>query len=248
MKMASGSPTPATNLKKRSEQIARVILQDAEREELAPGDPLALEPQMAALYESGRASIREALRILEVYGLVVIEKGRGNGPRLERLKARSVAATLRLYLQVRHATYGDVMDARMAIDPQLARRAAERALREEKKQLRSQLQLIRECDDYTEIGGLVHHFSALVGTTSHNPCLALLSQGLSDIQSWHTHWWFEDADYWEPERKRLNALMSAIEQSDADQAESIVRKRIAAETRLARRIFPQVLTERVYWD
>src|SRR5262245_48052398 len=92
---------------KVSERIARAILADAERDHLEVGDQLPSEPQMAEIYGVGRVSIREALRILEVHGVVEIRNGRGNGPRLERLKARSVATTLRLYFQIRGATYAD---------------------------------------------------------------------------------------------------------------------------------------------
>jgi len=247
--MVDESPTAPARLRKQAETIARAILNDAEAQGLRPGDQLATEAQMAPLYKSGRISVREALRILEVHGIVVIEKGRGNGPRLERLKARSVAATLRLYFQYHHATYADVLDARTAIEPQLARRAAERGRAAQKRKVvEYQRALLAERDDYNRIGTLGRQFMYLVGDMAHSPCLAVLNHALSDIQTWRTYSWFENAAYWEPARRRLHELGCALLERDSSRAEETVRQMHAAEGRLLRRAGPGILSERVYWD
>ena len=65
---------------KTSELIAREIILDITGRGLKEGDALPSEAQMLRHYEVGRASLREALRLLEVQGLVRIRTGARGGP------------------------------------------------------------------------------------------------------------------------------------------------------------------------
>jgi len=65
---------------KISETIARDILDDIVVRQLPPGTMLASEAVMLDRYGVGRASLREALRILEIHGLIKIKPGPRGGP------------------------------------------------------------------------------------------------------------------------------------------------------------------------
>jgi len=56
------------------------ILSDIVDRELAPGAKLAPQAEMLEEFQVGRASLREALRILETHGLITIKPGPGGGP------------------------------------------------------------------------------------------------------------------------------------------------------------------------
>jgi DNA-binding FadR family transcriptional regulator len=235
---------------KASERIARAILADAEQQHLRPGDQLPSEAWMARAYQVGRISIREALRILEVHGVVEIHKGRGHGPRLERLKARSVATTLRLYLQIRHATYGDVLDAREAVAPVLAARAAQRATLQERKALRQQGEELRQADkaDPDQVGARMMRFWVDVGSAAHNPSLAMFYHALADIQSLRTSPWYRNQEYWKVHCAEAARVAAAIADRDPEGARAAAEKKIRLEARFARKAFPRVLEEVVTWD
>lgn len=247
---ASFDPGSHQRVRKVAEVVARMILDDAERLGLEPGDPLMPETKMMEVYSVGRASVREALRILEVQGLVSIRTGRRGGPVLERLKIRSVGGSLKLYLQQRHATYGDVLDAREALEPQLARRAARMATPAHQARIRHLSRQIDEVDpgDHAQLGVGAHRLSAAVGTASENPALSVLTQALRDIYSWRVHDWFTDRTLWEGLLGQFRHLALAIDCRDEEAAEEAMRRAIDQEAAYAHRRFPEVLAERVRWD
>ncbi len=53
------------------------IIDDIIEGKLSPGDKLPTEPELAALYEAGRNSVREAIKKLEAYGIVYIKRADG---------------------------------------------------------------------------------------------------------------------------------------------------------------------------
>src|SRR5215208_4511482 len=65
---------------KKAETVARDIVRDIVRQGRQPGDALASESEMLDEYGTSRESLREALRLLEVQGLVSIRRGPGGGP------------------------------------------------------------------------------------------------------------------------------------------------------------------------
>jgi len=64
---------------KTSEIVALEIVRDIVSQRFKAGDRLPLESEMLAHYRVSRSSLREALRLLEVQGLIVIRPGPGAG-------------------------------------------------------------------------------------------------------------------------------------------------------------------------
>ncbi len=64
---------------KVAEAVARDILAGICNGGLVPGSQLPSEAQMLADYSIGRGSLREALRILEVHGIIRIKAGPSSG-------------------------------------------------------------------------------------------------------------------------------------------------------------------------
>ena len=65
---------------KSSELVARYLVEYIIANDLQEGTPLAGEREMAEALEVGRATIREALRLLETRGAITIRKGAKGGP------------------------------------------------------------------------------------------------------------------------------------------------------------------------
>jgi len=72
--------TVTQRTEKVAESIARQIMQDIRRQKLEPGSMLPAESAMLERFGVGRGSLREALRILEINGLVVLKPGPKGGP------------------------------------------------------------------------------------------------------------------------------------------------------------------------
>ena len=94
-----------------------------ERGDIRPGDQLPPERQLADQFQVSRASVREALRTLELLGIV--ETRPGGGTFVRRTAPDDLARPL-TSLMARGHTVADVIELRGLIEPALAALAAER--------------------------------------------------------------------------------------------------------------------------
>ena len=96
--IASGNGLARTP--KTSENVARAITRDIIRDGRRPGDLLPSEATMLAQYDVSRESLREALRLLEVQGLVAIRRGPGGGPTVCTVDPANLGRVSTLYYPV----------------------------------------------------------------------------------------------------------------------------------------------------
>lgn len=123
-------PSPTLRHVKRSELLAREIVEEIVARGLQPGDVLPPESAMLSHYEVGRASLREALRLLEMQGLVTLKPGPGGGPVVGAVEPANLGRTATLYFRLDGATCGLLGEAMLVLDPWLAELAAQRADRD----------------------------------------------------------------------------------------------------------------------
>ena len=125
---ADGRALPHRRLRptKLPHQVASAIVEEIVGLDLAAGDRLPSEAELAERFGVSRVSIREALRVLETFGVVRIKPGKNGGNEVGTIDADALARTLALFFRMARATYRDLMDARLVIEPFMARRAAER--------------------------------------------------------------------------------------------------------------------------
>lgn len=92
------------------------------------GEGTALPPERQLVEQTGlsRATVREALRILEVERLVDIRPGRGGGAFVHRPGRESLASTVRLVIRGQQIRLDALHETREAIEPACAALAARR--------------------------------------------------------------------------------------------------------------------------
>ncbi|MDT5017184.1 MAG: GntR family transcriptional regulator, transcriptional repressor for pyruvate dehydrogenase complex [Mycobacterium sp.] len=71
-----------------------------------------------------RATVREALPILEVQNLVRVKAGRAGGAFVQRPTTKSIANSVGMLIRGRHTKLADLMEAREALEPFCAELAA----------------------------------------------------------------------------------------------------------------------------
>ena len=90
--------------------------------ELRPGDHLPPERQLAADVGVARSSVREAIRVLEVLGLV--RTATGSGPNAGAIIVASpdggMSAVMRLHVAAQGFPVADVVEARLVVEPAIA--------------------------------------------------------------------------------------------------------------------------------
>jgi GntR family transcriptional repressor for pyruvate dehydrogenase complex len=121
-----------------AQQIQRLIVDGA----LKPGERLPPERELAARLSVSRSSVRDAIRILELAGLVVPRQGEGTV--VADLAPETVAAPIAAILLRKRELIAELLEVRKMIEPPLAARAAERATPEEIARLEEILERQRD--------------------------------------------------------------------------------------------------------
>jgi GntR family transcriptional repressor for pyruvate dehydrogenase complex len=104
--------------------VARALVRDIVRQGRQPGDALPSESDMLGEYDASRESLREALRLLEVQGLVSIRRGPGGGPSVCTVDPANLGRISALYYHMAGATYRELLEAWIDAETNLSRRAA----------------------------------------------------------------------------------------------------------------------------
>jgi GntR family transcriptional repressor for pyruvate dehydrogenase complex len=108
-----------------AQQIQKLIVDGG----LKPGARLPPERELASRLAVSRSSVRDAIRILELAGLVVPRQGEGTV--VADLSPETVAAPIASILVRKRELIAELIDVRKMIEPALAARAAERATPED---------------------------------------------------------------------------------------------------------------------
>jgi branched-chain amino acid transport system permease protein len=185
--------------------------------EIAEGERLPPERELAAALGVSRASVRDALRRLELIGLVDRRPGRGTvvvDPHRSELSGDLLE---RLDVPVR--TLKEVMDLRATLEPPIAARAAARATRADLRRLH-EVQSALEAPHSLDAGiELDVRFHSEIARATHNPLLVRLV----DIAS---EWFGASRGAALQTEKRRQAMLvahrtilQAIEARDPDAAE-----------------------------
>ena len=215
---------------KVSEIIARAIVRDARG--LPPGAMLPPEARLLERYGVSRASLREALRLLEVQGLVIIRPGPGGGPMIAEADSAHFGRMASLYFNQIGATYRDTLDARLILEPMVARMIAERKDPEHIHALKKYLEHAE-----TNMEGKIPpapieisldqqralEFHAMLMSMTGNPVITLLARSLQDLRVDHMN--DQRAVYPDEDLTYIhNTIARAIIDGDADLAEQLMRE------------------------
>jgi len=170
----------STKPQKTALVLAQRIVHDIERQGLTVGQMLPPEHLMMDAYATGRGTLRESLRFLELQGVLSFKPGPGGGPMIRRPGAEHLATTLALVLQFDGSRYQVVAEARSILEPPLARAAAQRISADQLSELdRSVRDLEDAVDDVAEYLRIREHFHQIIAAASGNPLFAHLVEALT---------------------------------------------------------------------
>jgi GntR family transcriptional repressor for pyruvate dehydrogenase complex len=231
---------------KVSQAVARSIVRKIRNERLAVGAQLPPEAQMLQEYGVGRGSLREALRILEVQGLISIKPGPGGGPIVAGVHPEDFGRTATLFFQAGGMTFRELIEARLIMEPVMARLAAQRRDPAMLPALRQASGLARaeDEDEYLRSTGDFHH---VVAAMSGNGIVSLFSQSLSDIFRVR----ISGLVFPKSRRKQVlsvhASIAKAIEDGEAAQAEQLMYDHMEQYVAYVKRSRPGLIDEVVDW-
>ena len=106
---------------KLSDQVAEDIRRRIAREGLTPGDRLPNERALMEHYGCSKGTIREALKALEVEGMVRMLSGPNGGPEIQDASIDIATQHLRQYLHFQKLDFAHVYELRQSLEVSLAR-------------------------------------------------------------------------------------------------------------------------------
>src|ERR1700737_2019343 len=109
---------------KASDVLARELRERILSGELVEGTALPAERELVKQTQMSRATVREALRILEVQNLVRVRAGRAGGAFVQRPSTKSMASSVRMVIRGQKIKLADLMETREALEPFCAELAA----------------------------------------------------------------------------------------------------------------------------
>jgi len=124
-----------------AKQIERIILK-----KLRPGDKLPSERDLAEMLRVSRGSIRDAIRTLELLG--VVETRQGAGTIVREISVESLVNPFANVLQKRKDLVTELLDFRKMLEPPLAARAATHASADEISEMEEILRRQEEKQNY----------------------------------------------------------------------------------------------------
>jgi DNA-binding FadR family transcriptional regulator len=231
---------------KVAEAVARSIVRRIRTEGLGPGAQLPSEAQMLKEYGIGRGSMREALRILEVNGLIRLKPGPGGGPVVAGVQSEHFGRMATLYFQAQGTTFRELIEARLTLEPLMARLAAERQDPELLEQLPQAAAIARVGDDEEYLRS-TNDFHRLVAVMSGNGIMNLFGQSISDI--------FRDrvSGIVFPKTRRKEVatahtdIMKAIMNGQPDEAHDLMYEHMEQYVAYVKRGHPTLINEVVDW-
>jgi GntR family transcriptional repressor for pyruvate dehydrogenase complex len=216
--------------------------------DLEPGAMLPPERELLTELEVGRGTLREALRLLELQGLVSVKAGPRGGPVVLKPDHKPLANALSLFLQSAEAPFLEVVQARRAIEADLARLAAQHAGIEDVAELRASIVAMSDRlgdEDFFLAENL--RFHRLCAKAARNEVLEVFHSCLKSISDGHA----VGVSYTPRHRAAIlvwhNRITDAIEANDPDASYSAMNDHMREFEEYIRRRYPTVLKRRVRW-
>lgn len=215
------------------EQVLAQIEQKILDGDLRVGEKLPSERELAEALGVSRASIREALRALEVMG--IIESRIGSGPESGSfVSGKSNAALgnlLRLHMALAQIGLADLVDIRSQLEQSNARRAAVQRTDEDLSRLQSLVESMRASGlRYEEFNELDTEFHVSIAKASKNALATDLMQALRDAVKYKMTAVFANLPDWRAVANQLildhEQVVSAIAHNQPDMAAKLVGEHI----------------------
>ncbi|MEJ8813007.1 GntR family transcriptional regulator [Variovorax ureilyticus] len=210
-------------------QLRRLISEG----KLRPGDKLPPERELAKRFGVSRNTMREALRALELSGLIELRLGATGGAFVLPGSSNAVVAGMRDLYFLGAITPQHLTEARIAVSAAVIRVACERITDEEIDALEANVAAAaraKQAGDFEERTRHHQAFHVMLARTTHNPVLIATTEGIMEItrQFVKAIGPTDQQDYTHPSRKRL------LKHLRARNAEKAVAEMSSALTKLHR--------------
>jgi len=161
-----------------SQQIKSAILNGR----MKAGDKLPPERELVDQFQASRNSVREAINTLETSGLLIIKHG--SGVFVAEVNSRPMSEPLYSFLRMKKTTLNELTEARIILEPNIARIACERMTPEDLLKLEHNIEETSQTMK-SKSPALVSakniEFHSLIAEATHNAVISLTMKTLYDV-------------------------------------------------------------------
>ncbi len=151
---------------------------------LKPGDKLPAERELAQQLGVGRNALREALRSLEIAGIVRLQKGAKGGAFIREGDAGRMDEVMRDMLSLGSISVAELTESRIHIQDLVVRLACERATRADLDALAANIERTEQMTAdgrYLDRVECSREFYRLLAAATHNQVLAMMVHSITEI-------------------------------------------------------------------
>jgi GntR family transcriptional repressor for pyruvate dehydrogenase complex len=211
------------------EEIAAQIRGQLASHALQAGDRLPAERRLAEQFRVSRNTLREALRSLEIAGLLELKKGATGGAFIKEGGGDAVIAGMSDLYQLGAIRPQHLTEARLVIGTEVARLASARRTKEDLAALAANVEGAQAA---TDKGNLVrraeinYEFHRLLARATKNPVLIILTDALMEMtRQFVERIGYQPNAYVMPSRRRLLARLQAKDgDGAAREMQSLLRR------------------------
>ena len=207
------------------DEIVSQIFQLVQDGALKPGDRLPAERELAQQFNVSRASVREAMRLLDMKRLVVIRPGAGTF--ITEDTSEAILQAFSSLLDGEEDTAGDVFEMRLLLEPRIASLSAQRATDLDVSLMK---EILDAQDAEIAAGGTGVEFDTefhfAIARATKNSALVAATQAISDILTKSRELAILSRERSLISLQSHRQILSAIEMRQHEEAEEAMREHI----------------------
>ena len=202
----------ASKTEKVSDHIIGQIRDAVLSGQFKPGDRVASENELITQFEVSKATMREALRVLEVMGLIEIRKGVTGGVFIAEVEMKTTINSIINFLHFKSVSIKDITMLRYLLEPSVAQIAASKITGEDIQKLED---IIGEqtIDSQAEILRGISFHRYLARMTQH-PILILIMDFIDNLLRDIKSQLKLDADFYDKVRQSHRRILECLIRKD----------------------------------
>ena len=207
-----------------SDRIIQAIEQAVQDGTLAQGEKLPTEEKLAAQFQVSKVAVREALREMEVRGLIRKQRGMYGGNFVSAPDVNRIGASLISCYQFGTLTEEEMIDFRQTLEPMLIRKACELRTPED---LAAMADNIKRCEDDLARGetrAFRHiEFHILIAKSTGNRLFVAVMEAMAQIFDVIARPWQDNRERMRQDIEFNHKFYHCILNQEAERAESLMR-------------------------
>jgi GntR family transcriptional regulator, transcriptional repressor for pyruvate dehydrogenase complex len=243
----SSEPTARAQTKvkriKLSDQVAEDLRRWIARDKMVPGDRLPHERALMERYGCSKGTIREALKALEVEGLIAMQSGPNGGPEIQPASLEVVMQQLRQYLHFQTVNFKDVYELRKSLEVTLALNVVGKLTDEHYRRLEENINICIEANRTRNrpVGRFAEtEFHDILCEASDNALLVFMCRFLNsilrDLVNYRTESLKEHEKFGDHNVESHQALLIALKKQDRNAVVHIMEEHMCCAETFMRRL------------